>query len=110
MALLATRDHGLRSFFPTVAQLYGLEISKTESGYTVELPVAGYKPDQIDITLDQNVLTITGKSEKRQFTRSLLVPEEVNPESIQANVADGMLSLQLSFHPKAQPKKIAVNY
>jgi HSP20 family molecular chaperone IbpA len=99
-----------RSFYPTVAQYHGLEIAKTETGYTVEIPVAGYKPDQIDVTLDQNVLTVAGKGEKRQFTRSLLLPEEIDPETIQANVQDGMLTLQLSFHPKAQPKKIAVSY
>jgi HSP20 family molecular chaperone IbpA len=99
-----------RSFFPTVAQYHGLEITKNDSGYTVEIPVAGYKPEQIDVTLDQNVLTVSGKSEKRQFTRSLLLPEEIDPETIQANVQDGMLTLHLSFHPKAQPKKIAVSY
>lgn len=97
-----------RSFYPTVAQYHGLEITKNENGYTVEIPVAGYKPEQIDVTLDQNVLTVAGKSEKRQFTRSLLLPEEINPETIQANVQDGMLTLQLNFHPKAQPKKIQV--
>jgi HSP20 family molecular chaperone IbpA len=99
-----------RSFFPTNAQYHGLEISKTENGYTVEIPVAGFKPEQIDVTLDQNVLTVAGKSDKRQFTRSLLLPEEINPETIEANVADGMLTLKLSFHPKAQPKKINVSY
>jgi HSP20 family molecular chaperone IbpA len=99
-----------RSFYPTVAQVHGVEITKTENGYTVEIPVAGFKPDQIDVTLDQNVLTVAGKSEKRQFTRSLLLPEEIDPETIQANVQDGMLTLQLSFHPKAQPKKITVSY
>ena len=99
-----------RTFYPTSAQYHGVEISKTENGYTVEIPVAGYKPEQIDVTLDQNVLMVSGKAEKRQFTRSLLLPEEINPETIQANVQDGMLTLQLSFHPKAQPKKIAVSY
>lgn len=99
-----------RSFYPTVAQVHGVEITKTENGYSVEIPVAGYKPEQIDVTLDQNVLTVSGKSDKRQFTRSLLLPEEIDPETIQANVADGMLTLGLSFHPKAQPKKISVSY
>ena len=99
-----------RSFYPTVAQYHGLEITKTDNGYTVEIPVAGYKPEQIDVTLDQSVLTVAGKSEKRQFTRSLLLPEEIDAESIQGNVQDGMLTLQLSFHPKAQPKKISVSF
>jgi HSP20 family protein len=87
-----------------------LEVTRNESGYSVEVPVAGYKPDQIDVTLDDHVLTITGKAEKRQFTRSLLLPEEIDAESIAARVEHGMLSLTLNFHPQAQPKKIAVQY
>jgi HSP20 family molecular chaperone IbpA len=99
-----------RNFYPGVAQYHGLEISKNEKGYTVEIPVAGFKPDQVDVTLDQNVLTVSGKSVKRQFTRSLLLPDEIDPDSIKANVEDGMLTIQLSFHPKAQPKKIPVAF
>ena len=99
-----------RGFYPAAAQYQGVEINKSENGYTVEIPVAGYKPEQIDVTLDQNVLTVAGKSEKRQFTRSLIVPEEIDSETIQANVQDGMLTLKLSFHPKAQPKKINVSF
>ncbi|MBV8601229.1 MAG: Hsp20/alpha crystallin family protein [Candidatus Eremiobacteraeota bacterium] len=99
-----------RNFYPGVAQYHGLEVIKSENGFTVEIPVAGYKPDQINVTLDQNVLTISGKSAKRQFTRSLLLPEEIDPETIAANVEDGLLTLGLSYHPKAQPRKINVNF
>ena len=99
-----------RNFYPGVAQLHGLEITRNQNGYTVEVPVAGFKPDQVDVTLDQNVLTISGKGEKRQFTRSLILPEEIDAETIAAKVEDGMLTLTLNYHPKAQPKKIAVEY
>lgn len=98
------------AFYPTLTQYQELEITKDETGYTVELPVAGFKPDQIDVTLDQKVLTIAGNSEKRQFTRSLLVPDEIDADSIQANVENGLLTLRLGFTPKAQPKKISVNF
>ena len=98
------------AFYPTLTQYQGLEITKDEAGYTVELPVAGFKPEQIDVTLDQKVLTIAANSERRQFTRSLLVPETIDAESIQANVENGMLTIKLGFTPKAQPKKISVTY
>ena len=98
------------NFYSGASQFHGLEIARTENGYTVELPVAGFKPDQIDVTLDHNVLTVSGKGDKRQFTRSLLLPEEIDAETIQANVEDGLLTLVLSFHPKAQPRKINVQY
>src|ERR1700739_255149 len=108
MSQLATWRSPFSAFYQTQTQFQGLEITKDETGYTVELPVAGFKPEQIDITLDQKVLTIAGNSEKRQFTRSLLVPDAIDAETIQANVENGMLTLRLGFTPKAQPKKINV--
>jgi HSP20 family protein len=112
MALLATRQNGRLAWRSPFSDFLGLgfDVAKTENGYTVEMPVAGFKPEQIDVTLEQNVLTVSAKSEKRQFTRSLLVPDDIDGDAIQANVADGLLTLQLSFHPKAQPKKINVSY
>lgn len=88
----------------------GLEISKTDNGYSVELPVPGFGPDQIEATLEDRVLTVTGKSDKRQFTRSLVIPEEIDAESIEAKVEHGLLTLALRIHPKAQPRKIDVQF
>ena len=84
------------------------EIQKMEDGWSVELPVPGFKPDQIDVTVEDRVLTVTGKSDRRSFQRSILLPEEVDAESIDAKVEHGMLTLGLHLHPKAQPRKIAI--
>ena len=89
----------------------GLDIVRTEDGgYRVELPVAGFKPEEINVTLEDNVLTVNGKNERRQFTRSLLLPDDIDRENIAANVEHGMLTLGLNVHPKAQPRKIEVRY
>jgi len=98
--------------FRTVAAAngFGFEINKSEHGYAVELPVPGFGPDQIDVTLEDRVLTITGKTERRSFTRALLVPEEIDAETIGAKVEHGMLTIALNVHPKAQPRKIEVNF
>jgi HSP20 family molecular chaperone IbpA len=88
---------------------FGFEINKTESGYAVELPVAGYAPDSIDVTLEDRVLTVSGRTERRNFTRALLIPDEIDAESIGAKVEHGMLTITLSVHPKAQPRKINVS-
>jgi HSP20 family protein len=87
---------------------YGVEISRTETGYTVEIPVPGYKPDQIEVTLEDGMLAVTGKNEKRNFSRTFTIPEEVDDERIDANVEHGMLTLTLTLLPKAQPKRITV--
>ncbi len=88
----------------------GLDISKTESGFTVELPVPGFGPDQVDVTLEDRVLTISAKSAKRTFTRSIVIPEEIDTDTIEAKVEHGLLTLGLHVHPKAQPRKIDVRF
>lgn len=79
-----------RNFFSNLSQFHGLEISRTDQGYQVEVPVPGYKPDQIEVTLDNGVLQVLGKNERRSFTRSLALPEEIDSENIEANVEHGI--------------------
>ncbi len=86
----------------------GLDISRSENGYVVEIPVPGYKPDQIDITYKDNVLSISGKSKRRTFTRSLVLPDEIDPDHVQAHVEDGLLTLTLNRRPEAEPKRIQI--
>ena len=97
-----------RNFFSGTPAAAGLEINRTDSGYVVEIPVAGFKPEQIDITVENSVLVISGKTEKRSFNRSFILPDDINDEAIEARVEHGMLTLTLNLLPKAQPKKISV--
>ncbi len=90
------------------AQSYGIEINRTEGGYTVEVPVPGYRPEQIEVTLEDGVLTVKGKNERRSFSRAFTIPEDVDHEGIDAKVEHGMLTLTLALVPKAQPKRISV--
>jgi HSP20 family protein len=90
-------------------ELGGLDISRTETGYVVEIPVPGYKPTDIEITFKDEVLSISGKSERRTFTRSLVLPDEIDPENVQARVEHGLLTLNLSRRPEAEPKHIKIN-
>lgn len=87
---------------------YGIDIARTESGYTLEVPVPGFKPDQIEVTLEEGVLMVKGRNEKRNFSRTFTLPEDVDEERIDANVEHGMLTLTLTLQPKAQPKRITV--
>ena len=98
-----------RNFATGANPLAGVDVTRTEQGgFKVEIAVACYKPDEIDVTLEDGVLTVTGKSERRQFTRSLLLPDEIDGENVGAHVEHGLLTLTLNAHPKAQPKKIAI--
>ena len=99
-----------RDFFPTWQQSGGIDVQRTETGYTVELPVPGFKPEEINVTVEDRTLTVAGESERRKFTRALLLPDEIDTEKIDARVQHGLLTLTLNLHPKARPKKIPVKF
>ena len=95
-----------RRFFSNVDPQ--IDVIRTESGFDVEIPVAGFKTDQIDLVVKESVLTVTGKSERRAFTRSLKLPDEIDTESIEASVENGLLTLALKRHIDAEPRRIEI--
>jgi len=84
------------------------DVTRTESGYEVEIPVPGYKPEQIEVTFKDGILSVSGKNDRRNFSRSFTIPEDVDTESIEAQINDGMLVLTLNRRPEAQPKRITI--
>ena len=99
-----------RSIFTGLGGSAGVDVTRTErGGYRVEIPVAGFTADQIEISLDERVLTVSGKNDRRDFTRSLVIPEEIDCDKIGAGVEHGLLTLTMTLHDKALPRKIAVN-
>jgi HSP20 family molecular chaperone IbpA len=96
-----------RRFFSNVDPQIG--VIRTEAGFDVEIPVAGFKTDQIGLAIKENVLTVTGKSDRRAFTRSLKLPEEIDTQNIEASIDNGLLTLALKRHPIAEPRRIEIN-
>jgi len=96
-----------------------------EDRYRITLAVAGFKPDEIDVTAQQNLLLVQGKKASenennqgsflhlgianRSFERRFELADFVRVES--ADLADGLLVIELVREiPEAmKPKKIAVN-
>jgi HSP20 family molecular chaperone IbpA len=95
-----------RRFFSNVDPQ--IDVIRTEAGFEVEIPVPGFKTDQIELIVKENVLTLTGKNERRAFTRSLKLPEDVDSQNIEASVDNGLLTLVLKRHPDAQPRRIEI--
>ena len=85
------------------------DVTRTQDGYEVEVPVPGYTSDQIEVTLSDHVLGVSGKNDRRSFSRSLMIPDDVDVHTVDARVQNGMLHLCLKRHPQAQPKQIHVN-
>lgn len=95
-----------------------------EDRYRVTLAVAGFKPDELDITAQQNLLLVTGRKNEgeqdrskfvhlgianRNFERRFELADFVRVEA--ANLADGLLTVELVREvPDAmKPRKIAIN-
>jgi HSP20 family molecular chaperone IbpA len=96
--------------FQNLRASYGFDydVSRNENGYEVEVPVPGYNAEQVDVSLKDSVLTVACKSQRRSFTRSFTIPEDVDVEAIGASVQDGMLRIALPRRPEAKPRKINV--
>ncbi len=96
---------------------------RSDDEYCITLALAGFKPGDIDITAQQNLLTISGRKREddptgemlhigianRGFERRFELADYVRVEN--ADLADGLLVINLLREvPEAmKPKKIAVN-
>jgi HSP20 family protein len=91
---------------------------------TVQLELAGVKKEDFDISLQDDVLTISGErkseSEKREgesyrsersfgsFSRSVTLPSPVKSADVKATYQDGILTVTLPKAEEAKPRKIQV--
>lgn len=96
----------------------------SQNGAIVRAEVPGISPEDVDISLLNDTLTIRGsrkpeslkEGESRhrhergygQFTRSLQLPFGVNSEQVQAHVANGVLQITLPRAEAEKPRKISV--
>ncbi|HSF14731.1 MAG TPA: Hsp20/alpha crystallin family protein [Vicinamibacteria bacterium] len=87
-----------------------------------ELP--GMKKEDVHVEVENNMLTLRGERKREEkvekgefyrrervygaFTRSFSLPATVNPEKIQANYKDGILTVRLPKVEKAKPKQIEI--
>lgn len=87
---------------------FDYDVTRTERGYEVDVPVPGFAANDIEVSYKDDVLTVLGKNDRRNVSRSFTVPEDVDPEQIEARVKDGMLTLSLGRRAEAQPKRIEI--
>jgi HSP20 family protein len=92
-----------------------------EGRWCLEVELPGVRQEDVDVTLEKNTLRITAERrapEDRKYfhqeraygriQRLIPLPETVNPDSIEAELTDGVLHVFLAKRPEAQPRKIAV--
>lgn len=100
------------------------DLYETEEGYQVDLELPGFKEEDVDVTLDQGMLTIdahreTSEEEERRtfhlrerraerLTRSFRLPASVRGDDVDASLEDGILHVRLPKTPEARPRRIQV--
>jgi len=101
-----------------------VDIRQSDEAYVIEASVPGFAPDDVEVTVDQNVLTIRGNrnqesEEKRDgwvrrerrtgsVYRQVQLPAEVRADEITAAFENGVLTVTVPRAQKAQPKRIPV--
>ncbi len=88
-----------------------VDLYQTNSDIIVQTMVAGVQPDNLNITITRDMITIRGKREENQsvnqenyfvqelywggFSRTISLPEEINPEESEAIEKHGLLVIKL---------------
>jgi HSP20 family protein len=102
-----------------------VDIKETDEGYTFRMDVPGLKPEDLDVELHEGVLSIRGsrsdekreedegyvRTERRQgsFSRQFRVPTTVPADSLEAEVKDGVLTIEVPKGAEQGARKVPVS-
>lgn len=101
-----------------------MNIRQTDDSVVVETPLPGIDPSKVDITIENDVLTIQGREEKKSeveekdysrrewtmqsFHRSVALPVAVQSDAAQASYQNGVLTVTVPKREEAKAKKVSV--
>jgi HSP20 family protein len=101
-----------------------IDVYQTPSEIVIESTIAGVKPEDLDIDVTNDSVTIRGarKREKEvrdedyfyrecywgRFSRSVILPQEINPEDAEVSFKNGILSIRLPKLVRRKSKKLKV--
>lgn len=103
-----------------------IDVTENDSAYTVKADIPGVKKEDINVSIDGNVVRIDAqaKSEKEtrgdgekvlrseryygSISRAFSLDQDIDSSKVEAKYADGVLSLQLPKKAQAESRKIAI--
>jgi HSP20 family protein len=102
-----------------------IDVLEQADAIVVRAELPGLKPEDVDIEVDDNVLTITGERKFEEkvedgryyrlersyghFSRSLGLPQGVKADEIAASMENGVLEVRVPKAEEVKPRKISVN-
>jgi HSP20 family protein len=119
-------DRLAQQAFGTPARPAAMPIDAYRDGdaFVVQFDLPGVDPSSIDLTIEKNVLTVHARrtrsanegvemlvAERPQgtFSRQLFLGESLDADRIDANYADGVLTLQIPVAERAKPRRVPIN-
>jgi HSP20 family protein len=121
---LAGAPSSIRSVAP--GSVPPLNVGRTPRSVEVYAFAPGLDASKLDVTLDRGVLRISGERQPDvpgqdartnvyarersagRFTRSVSLPEDVDPNQVTASYRDGVLQVSIARSEAAQPRRISV--
>ena len=103
---------------------YAVDVREDADHIYVEAELPGFRKDEVDITLENQTLTISAeRSEKSdnkgehllrerrytRFQRSFTLPPTVDEQTVNAKLTDGVLTITLNKREETKPRKISVS-
>lgn len=101
-----------------------IDLYQTKDNVIIKSTIAGVKPEDLDITIANDMVTIKGDRKKEEkiaqedyfyqecywggFSRSVILPVDIDSEGVEADLKDGILTVILPKAAKAKTKKIRV--
>ncbi len=98
-----------------------LDVHETEDEYLVKIDLPGVKSEDVNVEVNDSVLSISGARVADEagtaqlverpygsFTRTLTLPQGVDSDSIEAGYHDGVLELRIPKPVERKPKKITI--
>jgi len=101
-----------------------LDVEETEDNFTLHVEVPGVKPEDVDVSIEESVLTIAGSRNFYEdkttegfrrversfgtFRRSVRLPDRVDPDAVTAEYKDGLLTVTVPKAESAKPRRIQV--
>ena len=110
--------------FSDVEGELAVDVYQTDDEIVIQSAIAGVKPEDLDITVERDTVTIRGErgngiTERAKnyfhqecywgmFSRQIILPEEVNPGEAEASMKNGILTLRLQKIERQKIKKVQV--
>jgi len=102
-----------------------LDVLQKEGELVVRAELPGVDPAQVEVTVEDNLLTIKGERKEQtevqdkhwlrrelkygSFERCLTLPAEADTGKIKATYRNGVLEISVPYQPKAAPRKLTID-